>query len=315
MVKYIERYKKFIKNTRTGELRLFKGNKALLLSIYYSMSKNVVNNDDVASGYNNISETYHNWTGLMGKHSEKIVEKEMFVNSESFNVLDLACGQGFITRKILEKFDNQIKFSLKCVDISSKMLDVCKARNNYENVDFINSEAYSYLLQQKNESIDMIFFGWALGYFDYNKILKLINTKLKPNGYLCIITNGDATFSEFEDYYIEVIVNDYKNLNKVFEASFELPKDKHVLNKWMEKYHFDVVKSDDGNECLTFDKPEECFYWLKNAGVLAGTDKIFKNQKRAERMLIDLIGKYECRNNKYHISPSYIHGIYKKVGA
>ena len=79
--------------------------------------------------------------------------------------------------------------------------------------DRVNSEGIEFL-RSTDERFDMIYFGWALSYFNYRELFELFKKVLNPKGRVKIITNVQGTLSGIEDIFLKVM---YKNQGQVIK--------------------------------------------------------------------------------------------------
>ncbi len=123
----------------------------------------------------------------MGKNTRKIIRADIIasIKSRPIKVLDFACGQGYITRNILDTWEKEKRdikeLQIECVDASEKMLEFCKKSVGSHAV-FTQSSGVSFLKAACQNSYDFIFMGWALPFFDKTRLIKLFAKVLKPQG-------------------------------------------------------------------------------------------------------------------------------------
>ena len=59
-------------------------------------------------------------------------------DQESPRVLDLGCGTGNITEKVLKRFPDA---KITCLDVSDKMIDIAKEKlSDYDNIEYVNGD-------------------------------------------------------------------------------------------------------------------------------------------------------------------------------
>ncbi len=72
-------------------------------------------------------------------------------NKENPKILDLGCGTGNITLKILERFPNA---EITCLDLSDKMIEIAKDKlKEYDNVNFIIGDFTEYKFEKTYDAI------------------------------------------------------------------------------------------------------------------------------------------------------------------
>ncbi len=101
-------------------------------------------------------------------------------------VLDLACGTGAVTKKILEKIGKD--GHVIGVDISLSAVKIAKKWAASENVDFVVSDAESMYF---NEKFDAVTCQYALFFFpNAHKVLQNAKRCLKGSGTLTLVVHG-----------------------------------------------------------------------------------------------------------------------------
>lgn len=268
---------------------------------------NVVTNEEYGLEYNDISDTYRLWTQLMGKHVHKIIDHNYISKKEDSRIIDLACGTGYITRKII---NSGFKGRIEAVDISKNMLNKCDDIK-YKNVKFICGDGIEFL-KNKRENVDAIYCGWALPYLDYRDFLKSAYEALKEEGIIAVISNCQGTLDGIEKIYLQVMEENIHKVVKPMNAGIRLPRGVNGLKKWFQKYNFHPLELGEGEEIVRFDTPKEMYDWLCKTGALAGTNKIFKNMDEIHSLLIKKIKKQKYKDGKYFINHRFVYGIFKK---
>ncbi len=140
---------------------------------------------------------------------------ELMGDNQYNNVLDMPCGNGFISLK------NSLKFKkLTLVDFSENMIALAKEiaeKEKTQNVTFICGDIFSTNL--KNNSFDLIISLGILAHIDeVDKFLDYIQNKVKKGGTI-IIQNTNST------HFYSNLIRLYLGVRKLFG------KDKYQLNK------------------------------------------------------------------------------------
>jgi len=274
---------------------------------YKLFKKEVVNQDDYRAEYDKVSDTYNHWLKEMGTHSDNIIHSKYIDPNKELKILDFACGTGYITRGLLDKSE---KYKITAVDQSRKMLEKLKAFNK-DKVTIINSDGIEFL-KKSNEKFDVIFFGWALSYFNHHELFKLFNNALKPQGILAIITNVNGTLDKIEEIFLEVMRENQNKVIKPMDIRLNLPKGKNGLVKWCKQYNFKVLEVDEGEVFFRFNEPEGLMEWLNITGALACTKKIFNNYNEVEPLIVEKIRKVKYKNEAYEINHKFAYGVFRK---
>ncbi|MEW9095354.1 MAG: class I SAM-dependent methyltransferase [Clostridiaceae bacterium] len=304
---------------------------------YKLIKKEVVNRDDYKEEYDKVSDTYHYWLKEMGRYTDNIINSKYIEIDKELKILDFACGTGYITKGLLNK---STKYKITSVDQSDKMLEKLFNRDDLigtiesietiETIDnietiktvgtkvtrlgrvtAIQSDGIEFL-KTTNERYDVIFFGWALSYFDHNELLKLFNRVLKPGGILAIITNVEGTLDKIESIFLKVMSEKQEEVIKPMDIKFNLPKGKEGLIRWCSQYGFKALEVEEGEVFFSFKEPGELLQWLNITGAAAGTRKIFKNYHEVKPFIIEKIKKEKYKNGVYEINHKFAYGIFRK---
>ncbi|MEG1257268.1 methyltransferase domain-containing protein [Clostridium sp.] len=274
---------------------------------YKLLKKEVVSKEDYRVEYDKVSDTYDYWLKEMGTHTDNIIHSKHIDRDKELKILDFACGTGYITKSLLDKSE---KYKITSVDQSSKMLEKLKDVNNHR-VKMVKSDGIEFL-KATNEKFDVIFFGWALSYFNHHELLKLFNNVLKPQGILAIITNVHGTLDKVEEIFLEVMREKQEEVIKPMDIKLNLPKGNKGLVKWCRKYGFKALEVNEGEVFFRFKEPEELMQWLNITGAAAGTRKIFKNYNEVKPLIIKKIKKEKYKNGVYEINHKFAYGVFRK---
>lgn len=154
--------------------------------------------------WNEIAPRYHKrWASVNEgpfQSTSKLIE---LVNvSKGNSVLDLACGTGVVTKKILEKVGNS--GYVVGADASITAIKIAKKWNGLKsNLDFLNIDAEKFSFSQK---FDVVTCQYALFFFpNSQKALKNIRNSLKKTGVLGISVHGHRDKVPFFSNILDVI--------------------------------------------------------------------------------------------------------------
>ena len=131
--------------------------------------------DRIATGYDTT------WTQHMRDLTTDLIGRIDI--GDNTTAIDLTCGTGFATGLISQRTNQTVTG----IDASNGMLN--KARENYPDCNFIQSDALEYLTSLPDNSLDLITCCWGLGYSKPFKIIRQIKRVLKPGGTVAIIDN------------------------------------------------------------------------------------------------------------------------------
>ena len=178
-------------------------------------------------------------------HYEQMIEALIsiipFSNDNRFNVIDLGCGTGAVSKAIADKFPNAI---FTCVDLSENMLQMAKTKLG-DQADYIEADFNTFEFSQQ---YDLIVSSLALHHLvtDEDKLTfyKKINGALTPGGQF---TNIDIVLGSSD-----ALQRVYLDKWKAFMA--EHISQEEIEQKWMPKYagedhpasmmtHLDMMRS------------------------------------------------------------------------
>ena len=131
--------------------------------------------DRIAAGYDTT------WTQHMRDLTTDLITRINIHDDTA--AIDLTCGTGFATGLIAQRTNQTVTG----IDASSGMLN--KARENYPDCNFIQSDILEYLKTLNDNSLDLITCCWGLGYSKPFAIVRQIKRILKPCGTVAIIDN------------------------------------------------------------------------------------------------------------------------------
>lgn len=185
------------------------------------------------------------------------------------NIADLACGTGFFTHPLAEKIGTTGK--IVAVDISSGMLQQNKdkaAVKSLSNIDFIKSDAHSYLQSLPSSSLDGVVIGWGVCYMNHEKLRRELERVVKPGGFIGLIENRACTLKDVFDLFTKVLI-DYPEA-MVKNMDLHLPKDNNYLVKAFCSNNFKVQKSWDDFVIVPCNNGDEIVDYMLKSGASAG---------------------------------------------
>ncbi|MFC4721654.1 class I SAM-dependent methyltransferase [Geojedonia litorea] len=139
--------------------------------------------DNIASEFNEFSKNYTDDMVKCVPYYLQLLSQFTLDIPTDFHpkrILDLGCGNGNVTSKLLEKFP-EAHYTL--LDASDQMLELCKSYFGLENKSYVQTYFQDY--EFKNNHFDMVVAGFSLHHChakDKQFIFRQINKALSPNG-------------------------------------------------------------------------------------------------------------------------------------
>jgi len=202
---------------------------------------------NIAEEFNEFSKNYTDDMVKVVPHYLKLLEQfilDMPADFKPKHILDLGCGNGIITGKLLPIFP---RAHYTFLDASHKMLDICKAQFGMENKTYVESYFQDYHFP-KNE-IDMVVAGFSIHHCKADEkqlIFKDIFSTLKPKGILA-----------YSDLMVDRDAEEHETLLQFWKGFVNKnPSDQESWDWLMDHYQ-------------TYDHPDSLINqlkWLTNAG-------------------------------------------------
>jgi RimJ/RimL family protein N-acetyltransferase/predicted TPR repeat methyltransferase len=176
----------------------------------------------VQQGYDRLSEKFGEWTsGLRNHERDKYIPVLLDLLPEEAKVLELGCGYGGRTTKLLAS-----RYNLIGVDISREQLEF--ARLNVPNAEFIQADMVA--LEFEPTSFDAVVALYSLIHIPRSEHAEMINSIaswLKPNGIIVVTMGADSVEDGFESNWLGVPMfwshfDSETNKKLVTDAGFEI---------------------------------------------------------------------------------------------
>ena len=181
---------------------------------------------EVISQFDKISELPDCWDHNQ-QYQKHLLSK---INTTQGVALDIGCGTGEFTKKLSSLFSKVIG-----IDVSPKMIDEAKKRNNPSNVDFINVDVETYL-KTTEEKYDLIISIATFHHLEYASVLNHIYDKLQSNGMLVILDLYKIdTLYEYFLSFIAKILNPFAYL--IHRGTFSATREEKEL--WRPHLQYD----------------------------------------------------------------------------
>ena len=233
-------------------------------------------NSDPTADYNAVAASYDAYySKYLGKGALGMLEKLPIKSGQ--HILDLACGTGFFTHRLAETVGQQGK--VVAVDLSPGMLQYNQEHatsQGISNINFVQSDALSFLSGLSDNSVDGIVCGWGICYMKHGKFLQEIERVVKPGGFIGLIENRACSLKAISDLFTKVLM-DYPNA-MIKNMVIHLPKDKNYLVKTFCKSSFKVQEAWDGEVTVPCKDGNEVAEYMIRSGASAGfLDALDKN--------------------------------------
>lgn len=164
-------------------------------------------------------------------------------DNESPRILDLGCGTGNITRKVLERFPNA---KVTCLDLSTKMIEIAKDKlSDYENIEYVIGD---FTIVDIIDNYDAIISSLALHHIPtdeekkemYKHIYEALNTNgvfynadvIKPNSPYNEILNNRMSDKYMKEHGLtKEVMSDHKQKREDNDIPITLVKHLKLLEE------------------------------------------------------------------------------------
>lgn len=277
---------------------------------WFMLSKKNANS---SGDYDNASGDYDSFfSSTMGEHSLNLIEKMDIKPGQ--DVLELACGTGFITNKIAQMLDG--KGSITTVDQSIGMLNIARSKlKKFSDLEIktAQDDMMDFLKKMPDASFDIVVCGWAICYTNPVNFMKEVNRVLKDNGQVGIIETRVDSEEVLMKAFETVLSKDPSYLQRYIRI--ELPSSNKILEKWFEKSKLKIVSSWQGEQPLPCKNSDEAIEWILRSGAAAGFLDVLDRNRETEILTniknqVDIIIK---ENGELNLSHTYVAGIASKA--
>ena len=203
--------------------------------------------DSVANEFNEFSKNYTNDMIRCVPHYLELMSSFTDHLPEDFapkNILDLGCGNGNVTFRLLQLFPES---NFVLLDASQEMINLCKAQFKAYKVEYIQSYFKNY--EFKDDYYDLITAGFSLHHCDSEEkktLFQRINKSLKKGG---IFSCSDLMINKNTPEHLKLL-NTWRTF--VHESFPDGEK-----WEWLMEHYDEFDKPDDYNDQIK---------WLKEAG-------------------------------------------------
>ena len=147
----------------------------------------------VCSSFNRAANSYDTHCDLQQKVGDRLIAKLQKYCSQANSILDVGCGTGLITQKLIATYQSP---SFHALDIAEALLAKAKIRlPNHTTFHTANFDCLDAFL----EPVDVIFSNMSLHWSaNLNATIKSLTTSLNSQGYIAFSMPTAGTFSELK---------------------------------------------------------------------------------------------------------------------
>lgn len=174
----------------------------------------------VVTHWNEFSSDYDKLMEKDASYVQQLDNIVSYVDKKPGKILDLGCGTGALTQRVLAKYPDT---NVVCLDPATNMLDIVDKKFSFFNVETVQGSAHA--MEFEDNTFDYIMTNWALHHLtNEDKILcaKELYRVMKPGGKLIL-----------GDQFAPIMKDDVKDPERV-KGIFELLSQRA-------KYYYDNV--------------------------------------------------------------------------
>jgi malonyl-CoA O-methyltransferase len=235
----------------------------------------MIDKNKVNRNFSKGAKTYDKYA-LIQKHMADKLDILVHNSEEKFNILEVGCGTGIFSEKILEKFPNS---NIDFLDISSHMIDAAKEKFGVsDSIDYIVEDVEKY---NPDKKYDLIFSNAAFQWINNQKgLFDQLDTILDVGGAILFSTFGKDTYFELRE--------SLKTIDSTLEYSQNFTTLEELKKVTQNKYK--VLSSDEERVKENYDSVMGFLKMIKNIGANSAlskskpfTKKKFDDLERAYR--------------------------------
>ena len=163
--------------------------------------------------------------------------------SQPISILDLACGDGFLLTKLIDRKDPLL--TLIGIDMSSDELNVARRRFSENSITLIEGKAQSIPLQDNSNDFVLCHMAFML-MEDIEQVVQEVFRILRPGGVFSFVVGAKGRNGDIYDRFLEKLKEELKSDNK----------------SWLFRLGDRRIRSEDGIRSLfnsRFEQPIEIF--------------------------------------------------------
>ena len=186
--------------------------------------------DLVKDCFNKGAKSYDNNSDVQKKISLQLIQmlSELLNDNEikqGFYGLDLGCGTGEFSFKVLDNFNLE---KLDMIDLSDKMINVAKTKIRNKNIRFYN---YDFDTFNEFKKYNLIFSNMSIHWSkNFNKLVKNILKEIKPESIFLVSFLNSSSFNFFKslNFFDNKTINPFPKKNSIDTL---LNRDKFYIKK------------------------------------------------------------------------------------
>ena len=267
----------------------------------FILAKRWLSKRDYAESYDKVAATYdEQWLCQLRPVTEKLLAA--LPQAGKGDILDLGCGTGLSTLHLEKEYSEN---PIIGVDISPEMLNI--AREKCSRSELVEGDILEFLKSRPDDSVSLIFSGWAIGYSKPADIISETRRILKPGCAFAFVVNYSDTLAP--------VFNAFRKCMNKFPGQVKMalwPKFPHEaknLLKPLKKNGFATLMQEDGRIQIDSPEGEITLEWLLKTGVLAGFDQVMPLRDNPE--LIEYFNKV-LRESNEPLEHHYFMGVFIK---
>lgn len=294
--------------------------------------------DDYRSDYDRVAGTYGAWNARMGKSTLLALPEGLEAWAERraaqggrLRILDLACGDGFLSEALGRRLAGMPGVEIACVDISPAMASACSSRIEAAfgprsatgasgsdparpRFGFVVSEGLAYMASLPEGFLDAVFCGWGMVYFDHRRLVPLLARALGPGGLVGAVMNARGTMAGVEEAVVGAMAGDPRGFRKVMDIRFALPDGRRGFESRFLARGFRSLVGGEGEETATFDSPEALWRWLSETGALAGLESVFEPGSALAAEARKRIEAALGSGGRWSVKHKFTYGVFERKG-
>lgn len=263
---------------------------------------------DIGKSYTKVSQNYENvFLSEMHRFNDIMLEK-LLKNTDKLEnpqILDLACGTGYNTKYLMDKYEEP---DFYLCDVSDGMLKKAQDKISYKSIVYSQDNMLDYLRNCKKETFDIIICSWAIKYENPGEVIAECNRVLKPDGYMACIVNTKFTLPQMRKILPKLFESNVYRIKKVM---LELPNpvSRVTFDRWFTRRRFRKMYSQKGQHIFRFKSSKELVKFAISTGALAGYDQML--DLRCQSIILQMIQYVKCYEIQ-NLTHKFVWGIYGK---